>query len=276
MEHREDVRRASGTQLHRHVNYYVSLHPNPDAQKMKKVKPFRERKTPYADTISDMKRPFDHPRDMPTHVVHHLEVRDLPTLPRNLDWCFPELNMYAQTNHFTAVDNKHGEPDNFDVPSQVHVDWCRWAHERTVNEGYSPEDSHKWLLERELYLKDVVKGMPPPTLRRQLASPDGLFPQNWPDPDAPDEMNTDSHLLAALVLDDYDHRVPSNQVFPNVNFRDTLDAEGRIREAGLLMGVPANQVQDAVVYAQERVRSQEVQQNERYVLHRRMIVHVTW
>eukprot|EP00971_Amphidinium_carterae_P093465 1849843-Amphidinium_carterae.1 len=34
---------------------------------MKKVKPFRERKTPYPDTISDMKRPFDHPRDMPTH-----------------------------------------------------------------------------------------------------------------------------------------------------------------------------------------------------------------
>eukprot|EP00971_Amphidinium_carterae_P350650 6491669-Amphidinium_carterae.3 len=139
-----------------------------------------------------MKRPFDHTRDMPTHVVHHLEVRDLPTLPRNLDWCFPELNMYAQTglfplhfqkqlmayydesiaymcdtredyrtlqNHFTAVDNKHGEPDNFDVPSQVHVDWCRWAHERTVNEGYSPEDSHKWLLERELILKDFTQSM---------------------------------------------------------------------------------------------------------------------
>eukprot|EP00971_Amphidinium_carterae_P322382 6407351-Amphidinium_carterae.3 len=67
---------------------------------MKKVKPFWEQKTPYADTISDMKRPFDHPRDMPTHVVHHLEVRDLPTLPRNLDWCFPELNMYAQTGLF--------------------------------------------------------------------------------------------------------------------------------------------------------------------------------
>eukprot|EP00971_Amphidinium_carterae_P072455 1433160-Amphidinium_carterae.1 len=37
---------------------------------------------------------------MPTHVVHNLEVRDLPTLPRNLDWCSPELNMYAQTGMF--------------------------------------------------------------------------------------------------------------------------------------------------------------------------------
>eukprot|EP00971_Amphidinium_carterae_P120866 2394517-Amphidinium_carterae.1 len=87
-------------------------------------------------------------------------------------------------------------------------------------------------------------------------------------PDEPDEMNTDSHVLAALVMDDYDHQDPSSQVFSNVNFRDTLDAEGRIREAGLLLEVPANQVQQAVVYAQERIRSYEVQQNERYVLHR--------
>eukprot|EP00971_Amphidinium_carterae_P112242 2223362-Amphidinium_carterae.1 len=98
-----------------------------------------------------MKRPFDHPRDLPTHVVHNLEVRDLPSLPRNLDWCFPELNMYAQTgmfpldfqkelmtyydesiaymcdtpevyrkmqNHFHWIDVKYGCPDDFDVPSQ--------------------------------------------------------------------------------------------------------------------------------------------------------------
>eukprot|EP00971_Amphidinium_carterae_P075651 1494577-Amphidinium_carterae.1 len=62
-----------GTVPHHYVNYYVSLHPNPDVVKIKKAKPFRERKSPYAETISDMKRPFDHPRDLP---------------PRNLDWCF--------------------------------------------------------------------------------------------------------------------------------------------------------------------------------------------
>eukprot|EP00971_Amphidinium_carterae_P160302 3177813-Amphidinium_carterae.1 len=67
----------TGTIPHHYVNYYVSLHPNPDAAKIKKAKPYRERKSPYADTVSDMKRPFDHPRDMPTHVVHNLEVRDL-------------------------------------------------------------------------------------------------------------------------------------------------------------------------------------------------------
>eukprot|EP00971_Amphidinium_carterae_P170749 3384017-Amphidinium_carterae.1 len=63
-------------------------------------------------------------------------------------------------------------------------------------------------------------------------------------------------------MDDYDNRILTDQVFPNMPFRDTLDAEGRIREAGLLMGVPSAQVETALVCAQERLRVQEVQQNE--------------
>eukprot|EP00971_Amphidinium_carterae_P134702 2669524-Amphidinium_carterae.3 len=51
-----------------------------------------------------MKRPFDHPRDLPTHVMHHVEVRDLPQLPMNLDWCYPELNMYAQITGKEGID----------------------------------------------------------------------------------------------------------------------------------------------------------------------------
>eukprot|EP00971_Amphidinium_carterae_P175286 3474832-Amphidinium_carterae.1 len=90
----------TGTISHHYVTYYVSVHPNPDEVKIKKAKPFRKRKSPYADTVSDMKRPFDIPCDMPTHVVYNLKVRDLPTLPRNLDWCYPELNMYAQIGMF--------------------------------------------------------------------------------------------------------------------------------------------------------------------------------
>eukprot|EP00971_Amphidinium_carterae_P016182 319049-Amphidinium_carterae.1 len=74
-----------GTVPHHYVSYYVSTHPNEDVSKYPKAKPFRERKTPYPDLISDMKRPSDHPRDMPPHVVYNLEVRDLPTLPRNLN-----------------------------------------------------------------------------------------------------------------------------------------------------------------------------------------------
>eukprot|EP00971_Amphidinium_carterae_P158253 3137160-Amphidinium_carterae.4 len=247
-----------------------------------------------------MKRPFDHPRDLPTHAVHHL-----PHLPRNLDWCFPELNVYAQTGlfplhfhkkliayfdesiaymcetnadhrtlqeQFAELDAKHGPPHSWNVLAQVHVDWCRWAHERSVNEGYSTDDSQRWLLERDMELKDVIKGMPPPTLRQSFASPHGLFPQNWPEPDAPDEMNTDTHLFAALVtlslvMDDYDNRTAGDQVFPNNDFRSTLTPEGMVREAGLLMAVPDSQVQAAVVYAHERVSRQEEERAERYMIH---------
>eukprot|EP00971_Amphidinium_carterae_P206261 4092993-Amphidinium_carterae.3 len=77
-----------GTIPHHYVNYYVSLFPNPDSGKVNKVKNYRERKTPYPDTQSDMRRPFDHPRDMPMHIVHCMEIGDLPHLPRNLNWCF--------------------------------------------------------------------------------------------------------------------------------------------------------------------------------------------
>eukprot|EP00971_Amphidinium_carterae_P104974 2078712-Amphidinium_carterae.2 len=144
-----------GTMPHHYVNYYVSAFPNPDVTKFKKAKPYRERKTPYPDTISDMKRPFDHPRDMPLHVVHNIEVRDLPSLPRNMNWCYPELNMYAQVgmfplcfqkelfdyynasiehmcdqpveatnmrDFFAAVDKDHGMPDDRLIPTPVKVD----------------------------------------------------------------------------------------------------------------------------------------------------------
>eukprot|EP00971_Amphidinium_carterae_P191430 3798421-Amphidinium_carterae.1 len=247
-----------------------------------------------------MKRPFDHPRDMPTHVVCNLEVRDLPSLPRNLDWCYPELNMYAQTglfplhfqkqlfdyynesisymcdrpedyhkvrDHFHVIDLKHGPPDDLDIPAQVRVNWGRWAHERTVNAGYQQEDSHKWLLERDLDWKILEKGNPPSEMRQQFDSPDGLFPQNWPEPDEPDEMDCESHLIAALVMDDYDNQVPSDQVFPNVPFRETLNAEGRIRESARLLGVQRAQLDTALTYAQGRAYTGNVQANERFVRH---------
>eukprot|EP00971_Amphidinium_carterae_P155795 3089236-Amphidinium_carterae.1 len=163
------------------------------------------RESRHADTVSDMKRPFDISRDMPTHVVHNLEVRDLPTLPRNLDWCYPELNMNAQIGMFplnfqkelmtyydesiaymcdtpedyrkmqhfyTSMDVPCGSPDDLEIPSQVRVDWSRWAHERPVNEGYSSEDSQKWLLEKDLDWKVLEKGIPHPrcviSLMRQM------------------------------------------------------------------------------------------------------------
>eukprot|EP00971_Amphidinium_carterae_P156161 3096149-Amphidinium_carterae.1 len=38
--------------------------------------------------------------------------------------------------------------------------------------------------------------------RHQFTTPDGLFPQNWPQPDEdPNEANRESHLIAALIMD---------------------------------------------------------------------------
>eukprot|EP00971_Amphidinium_carterae_P197970 3929073-Amphidinium_carterae.1 len=103
LEHREDGV-PPGTQPHHYVNYYISLHPNPDAQKMKKVKPFRERKTPYADTISDMKRPFDHPRDLPTHVVHNLETGQTTSKPPHEDFYLDGHRMPPCNKGFTGYE----------------------------------------------------------------------------------------------------------------------------------------------------------------------------
>eukprot|EP00971_Amphidinium_carterae_P079783 1578533-Amphidinium_carterae.2 len=54
-------------------------------------------------------------------------------------------------------------------------------------------------------------------------------------------------------MDDYDNRVPTDQVFPNVPFRETLNAEGRLREAALNLGIPRAQFDTALTYALERM-----------------------
>eukprot|EP00971_Amphidinium_carterae_P268534 5327468-Amphidinium_carterae.2 len=69
---------------------------------------------------------------------------------------------------FATLDKAHGVPDDRSIPSQVKVDWCRWAHEKTMNAGYNANDSHKWLLERELDWKTVDRGTPLPAPRQQF------------------------------------------------------------------------------------------------------------
>eukprot|EP00971_Amphidinium_carterae_P096996 1920212-Amphidinium_carterae.1 len=57
------------------------------------------------------------------------------------------------------------------------------AYKRTINAGYEASDSYKWLLERELEWQTLKPEQPSSTLHQQLNSPDGVFPQNWPEPD---------------------------------------------------------------------------------------------
>eukprot|EP00971_Amphidinium_carterae_P234582 4654994-Amphidinium_carterae.1 len=36
-------------------------------------------------------------------------------------------------NHFEAIDNKCGPPDNMDVPLIVQAEWHKWSHTKTMN-----------------------------------------------------------------------------------------------------------------------------------------------
>eukprot|EP00971_Amphidinium_carterae_P134007 2655328-Amphidinium_carterae.1 len=291
--HNEGV--PPGTIPHHYVSYYVSTHPNEDIAKYPKAKPFRERKTPYPDLISDMKRPFDHPHDMPTYVVYNLEVRDLPTLPRNLNWCYPELNMYAQIGmfplcfqkelydyynesiatmcdapeeyrtlqqHFDAIDDKCGSPHNMDVPLIVQADWHKWSHSRTMNAGYFLGDSYKWAMDMEDSMLNLMRINPPLSTRPPKQTPNGLFPQNWLVPEHPDELEpvkAHSKVLAALIMDDYEHRSSTDYLSPGFPISQFTVPEQRIRRAGHWMDLSYNEVDIALEYAQVLVDEERVQ-----------------
>eukprot|EP00971_Amphidinium_carterae_P127740 2530550-Amphidinium_carterae.1 len=89
-------------------------------------------------------------------------------LPRNMNWCFSELNFYAQCNRFSLgfqqelqehfdksiehqcdgereynmltslhrqMDLPYGPPDDLETPNETLTDWCGWAHAKSVNLG---------------------------------------------------------------------------------------------------------------------------------------------
>eukprot|EP00971_Amphidinium_carterae_P259369 5146750-Amphidinium_carterae.3 len=96
-------------------------------------------------------------------------MRDLALLPMNLNGCFPELNFYAQCHEYfdrsiefqrdgvreynqvrqvyDKQDAPYGRPDSFDFPTQTLIDWCRWAHAKSVNMGHAPSQSRAHLIE---------------------------------------------------------------------------------------------------------------------------------
>eukprot|EP00971_Amphidinium_carterae_P287369 5704556-Amphidinium_carterae.1 len=151
----------------RFIALYVALAQNPDFQTNNKAKRYRERKTPYPGYHFAARRPFDQDSDE-RYIVGHVEVKDIPLLPRNLNRCYEELNMYAQTGGFSLafeqelrnyfdrrfkchcdlaeyqklqelhakIDEPYGSPENLDTPQEVMQQWYVWAHVKTVNEGY--------------------------------------------------------------------------------------------------------------------------------------------
>eukprot|EP00971_Amphidinium_carterae_P275663 5469587-Amphidinium_carterae.1 len=178
--------------------------------------------------------------------------------------CDSPIEFDRMEEFYETLDRDHGPPNDREVPSQVKVDWCRWAHEKTMNAGFDADSSHKWLLERDLDWKNIVRGIPPSVIRDRFESPDGLFPQKWPEPDGESEAQRESHVVAALIMDDYDNQVPSDQVFPNVPFRQTLDLQGRLLEASVVFGLEPDQVLEN---AQGRGIEVNIQANERFARH---------
>eukprot|EP00971_Amphidinium_carterae_P210336 4173212-Amphidinium_carterae.1 len=130
--------------------------------------------------------------------------------------------------HLEELDVRHGCPNNYDVPAQVQVDWHRWAHARTLNAGYFREDSYKWQMDKEVDLKSLVRVYPSLVTRQPTEVPTGLFPQNWPDPEEPAELSTDiveAKILAALVMDDNDHRTSNDYLVPGFPVSVSTGAE---------------------------------------------------
>eukprot|EP00971_Amphidinium_carterae_P012502 246025-Amphidinium_carterae.1 len=212
-----------------------------------------------------------------------------------MNWCYPELNMYAQIGMFSlsfhkelydyykssitgmcdspiefdrmeefyeTLDRDHGPPDDKVIPSQVKVDWCRWAHEKTMNAGYDADSSHKWLLERDLDWKNIVRGIPPSVIRDRFESPDGLFPQKWPEPDGESEAQRESHVVAALIMDDYDNQTPSDLAYNQVS--QAMNLQGRLLQASTVFGLQPEQV---IEHVQQRGIEVNIQANERFARH---------
>eukprot|EP00971_Amphidinium_carterae_P022319 440245-Amphidinium_carterae.1 len=117
-------------------------------------------------------------------------------------------------HHFDAIDVEHGCPHTLEAPSKVILNWSRWAHAKALNVGYFRGDSYKWLLDKEVNVRTLEMDKPSFMKRHPVDTPDGLFPQNWPEPEEPNEMRTEAQLLAALVMDDYDHRTSTDFVAP--------------------------------------------------------------
>eukprot|EP00971_Amphidinium_carterae_P164416 3259827-Amphidinium_carterae.1 len=64
-------------------------------------------------------------------------------------------------------------------------------------------------------------------------------------------------------MDDHDNQTPSDQVFPNVPFSQTLNLEGRVLEASVVYGLQPDQIDSALELALGRERENELESRQR-------------
>eukprot|EP00971_Amphidinium_carterae_P339419 6477238-Amphidinium_carterae.1 len=163
--------------------------------------------------------------------------------------------------HFVDIDVKCGGPSTMDVPLTIETEWHKWAHTRSLNAGYFPGDSYKWELGKEVLLDNLMSIVPPLSIRPAKEAPNGLFPQSWPpvDPEEPEPDKTDAQILAALVMDDYEHRSSNDYLSPGFPVAEHLDPEQRIRQAGQWLDLSDEHMEIALTHAQVLVDEGKVQ-----------------
>eukprot|EP00971_Amphidinium_carterae_P008821 174076-Amphidinium_carterae.3 len=77
--------------------------------------------------------------------------------------------------------------------------------------------------------------------QRALSGKGQAFIYKWPEPEEPNEMRTEAQLLAAMVLDDYDHHTSMDFVASNAPVYKELDIKARICKAELWLQLPSMQ-----------------------------------
>eukprot|EP00971_Amphidinium_carterae_P242178 4808738-Amphidinium_carterae.2 len=94
--------------------------------------------------------------------------------------------------------------------NEVLTDWCRWAHAKSVNLGYTPEQSRHHLIDGSNF-EGLARRVEP-----DIPSGVTVFPWKWPKADEPEAYDTYKDAISvALIMDDADNQyeVPHEQLY---------------------------------------------------------------
>eukprot|EP00971_Amphidinium_carterae_P222977 4424456-Amphidinium_carterae.1 len=91
---------------------------------------------------------------------------------------------------FRLIDRPCGPPDELEIPRPLIHAWRWWAHRKSMEDGYSVEDSEHHLTVQSL--KQADQGLPKRAAVRvgPNVPPSGIYPRSWLEdefpPDAPE------------------------------------------------------------------------------------------
>eukprot|EP00971_Amphidinium_carterae_P124086 2457981-Amphidinium_carterae.1 len=92
-------------------------------------------------------------------------------------------------------------------------------------------------------------------MRDRFVSPSGLFPQQWPGPDGESEAECEAHVVAALIMDDYDAQPPPDSVPANIP--RPMSLPNRILQASTVFELQPDQIRQHVQHPDAEVNVQD-------------------